>query len=116
VSRDSAVGIATGYGLDGRGVGVRVPVGSRFFSTSSRPVLGPTQPPIQWVSGALSPGVKRPGREDDHALPISAKVEKNVDLYIHSPIRLDGVVLNQLSTVTTLSFFPRTFYLHIFQI
>jgi hypothetical protein len=29
-SRDSAIGIATGYGLDGRGVGVRVPVGARF--------------------------------------------------------------------------------------
>jgi hypothetical protein len=27
-SRDSSVGIATGYGLDDRGVGVRVPVGS----------------------------------------------------------------------------------------
>jgi hypothetical protein len=31
-SRDSVVGIATGYGLDNRGVGVRVPVGSRIFS------------------------------------------------------------------------------------
>jgi hypothetical protein len=30
-SRDSVVGIATGYGLDGRGVGVRVPVRSRIF-------------------------------------------------------------------------------------
>jgi hypothetical protein len=30
-NRDSAVGIATGYGLDGRGVGVRVPVGAWFF-------------------------------------------------------------------------------------
>jgi hypothetical protein len=30
-SRDSVVGIATGYGLDDRGVGVRVPVGSRIF-------------------------------------------------------------------------------------
>jgi hypothetical protein len=38
--------------------GVRVPVGSRiFFSVSSRPTLGSTQP-IQWVPGALSPGVK----------------------------------------------------------
>jgi hypothetical protein len=27
--------------------------------TSSRPVLRPTQPPIQDVPGALSPGVKR---------------------------------------------------------
>jgi hypothetical protein len=29
-SRDSEVGITTGYGLDSRGVGVRVPVGARF--------------------------------------------------------------------------------------
>jgi hypothetical protein len=31
VSRDSAVGIANGYGLDDGGVGVRVLVGSRQF-------------------------------------------------------------------------------------
>jgi hypothetical protein len=31
-SRDSAVGIATGYRLDDQGVRVRVPVGSRIFS------------------------------------------------------------------------------------
>jgi hypothetical protein len=30
-SRDSSVGIATGYGLDDRGAGVRVPVESRIF-------------------------------------------------------------------------------------
>jgi hypothetical protein len=30
-SRDSSVGIATAYGLDDRGVGVRVTVGSRNF-------------------------------------------------------------------------------------
>jgi hypothetical protein len=30
--RDSSVGIATGYELDDRGVGVRVPEGSRIFS------------------------------------------------------------------------------------
>jgi hypothetical protein len=30
--RDSAVGIATGYGMDGRGIEVRVPVGSKEFS------------------------------------------------------------------------------------
>jgi hypothetical protein len=35
-SRDSAVGIATSYGLDDRGVGVRVPVGSRIFSSPNR--------------------------------------------------------------------------------
>jgi hypothetical protein len=31
-SRDSIVGIATAYGLDDLGVGVRVPLGSRIFS------------------------------------------------------------------------------------
>jgi hypothetical protein len=51
--------IATGYGLKDRGVGVRVPVGARIFSASSRPALGPTRPRIQWVPGALTPGVKR---------------------------------------------------------
>jgi hypothetical protein len=35
--RDSAIGISTGYGLDGRGVGVRVPVGARFFAPPRRP-------------------------------------------------------------------------------
>jgi hypothetical protein len=36
-SRDSAVGIATGYGLDGRGFGVRFPVRLRIFSSPRRP-------------------------------------------------------------------------------
>jgi hypothetical protein len=55
--------------------------------------LGPTQPPIQWVPGALSLGVKRPGREADHSLPSSAEV-KNVWSYTSTPpIRLHGVML-----------------------
>jgi hypothetical protein len=36
-SRNSAVGIATGYGLNDRRVGVRVPVGSKIFSSPHRP-------------------------------------------------------------------------------
>jgi hypothetical protein len=36
-SRDSAVGIAIGYGMDDRGVGVRVLVESRIFSSTRRP-------------------------------------------------------------------------------
>jgi hypothetical protein len=40
------------------------------------PALGPTQPPVQWVPGVLSPGVKaRPGRDADHSPPSSAEVE-----------------------------------------
>jgi hypothetical protein len=72
------VGIATGYWLDDRGFGV--PSSGRdknfLFSTSSRPALESTQPPIQWVPGALSPGVKRPGHEADHSPPTSAEVKK----------------------------------------
>ena len=41
----NVVGIATGYGLDGPGD--RIPVGGGDFPHLSRPVLGPTQPPVQ---------------------------------------------------------------------
>jgi hypothetical protein len=77
-NRDSSVGITTGYRLDDRGVGIRVPVGLRifFFFTSFRSALGSTQPPIQWLPGALSPRVKRPGRKADHSSPASAEVKK----------------------------------------
>jgi hypothetical protein len=34
---DSSVGIATGYDLHGRGVGVRVPVEATIFSSPCRP-------------------------------------------------------------------------------
>jgi hypothetical protein len=46
-----------------------------LFATVSRPVLGTIQHPIQWVLGALSPGVKRPGREAYHSLPSNAEVK-----------------------------------------
>jgi hypothetical protein len=46
------------------------------YSMSSRPALRFTQPPIQRVPPATSPGVKRPGREADHSPPTSAEVKK----------------------------------------
>jgi hypothetical protein len=49
-----------------------------------RTTLGPTKPPIQWVPGALSLEVKRPGREVDHS-PSSAEVKECVEIYLHSP-------------------------------
>jgi hypothetical protein len=61
-----------GYGLDGR---VSIPGRGKIllFSIATRPDLGPTQPPIQWV-----PGVKRPGREADHSPRPSAEVKKSL--------------------------------------
>jgi hypothetical protein len=44
-----------------------------FICTSSRPNLGPTQPPIRWVPEVLSTGMKRPGREADLSPPSSAE-------------------------------------------
>jgi hypothetical protein len=78
VENMSRFNIVTGYGLSDTGVAVRVLGGSKdfLFSASSRPALGPTQPPIRWVLGALSPGVKRQGREADHSPPNSAEVKK----------------------------------------
>jgi hypothetical protein len=48
-----------------------------LLATVSRPPLGPTRPPIQWILGALSAGVKWPGHEADHSPPSSVEV-KNV--------------------------------------
>jgi hypothetical protein len=76
--RDSSVGIATGCRLNDGAVGVPSlgRVKNFLFSTSSRPVLGPTRPPIQWVPGALSPVIKGLGHEADHSPPTSAEVKK----------------------------------------
>jgi len=63
-------------------------MGLFLFATASRPALGPTQPPIQWV-----PGVKRPGREADYSPPSSAAV-KNAWSCNYTPQCLHGVVLN----------------------
>jgi hypothetical protein len=65
-----------------------------LFTTASRTALGPTQPPIQWVTGAVSLGVKQPGRKAFHSLPSSAKVKECVELYLQTPIRLHVVVLS----------------------
>jgi hypothetical protein len=55
-----------------------------LFTTASRPALGLTQLPIEWVPGVLSLGVKRPGREADHSPPSSAEAKEWVELYLHS--------------------------------
>jgi hypothetical protein len=57
----SSVGTATGYDLDDSGIESRW---ERDFPHLSRPALGSTQPPVQWVPG-LSWGIKRPERDAD---------------------------------------------------
>jgi hypothetical protein len=68
-------GIGLDYILNDRWLESRQTLGVFLFTTVSRPALGPTQPPIQWVPGALSLGVKRPEREADHSPPSSAEVK-----------------------------------------
>jgi hypothetical protein len=93
---DSAVGIATSYGLHDRGVGVRVPVVSRIFSPPRRSdgLWVPANLPSNGYRGLFPRGVKRPGREVDHSPPTSADVKKTLGPHIHSPVSLHGVVLN----------------------
>jgi hypothetical protein len=66
--------------------GVSFPVGARdfFYFAAPRLALGPTQPSIQWVPGAICPGVKRPEREADHLPPVSAGVN-NTWIYTSTP-------------------------------
>jgi hypothetical protein len=57
-------------------------------------------------------GVKLPGRESNthlHLVPAS----KTVELYLHSHMRLHGVVLNWLRTGTTLLFFSVVLPAHL---
>jgi hypothetical protein len=59
--------------------------GWEFFSSPvSRTARGPSQPPIQWVPGALFLEVKQLGYEADHSPPSSAEVKEWVELYLHS--------------------------------
>jgi hypothetical protein len=58
----SSVSIVSGYGLDDVAIEVRSPKEAKGFfplASVSRPALGPTQPPVQWVTGVLSLGLKR---------------------------------------------------------
>jgi hypothetical protein len=72
MGHDSSVGIANGYGLDGPGIESRW---GRNFPHTSKPALGPTQPPVQRVPG-LSLGVKRPERGVDHPPHLTPRLKK----------------------------------------
>jgi hypothetical protein len=80
----STLNLGNAYGLDDREFDSRKELEILHFTTASRPALGPTQPPIQWVSVTLSLVVKRPRREADHSPPSNAEV-KNAWSYTSTP-------------------------------
>jgi hypothetical protein len=94
-SRDSVVSIATGYGLDDRGVGVRVPVGSRIFCSPCPPdrFWGPTSLVPNGYRGLFPRGhSSRSVRLTTHFQPVPRSRKYGS---IHPlPICLHGVVLN----------------------
>jgi len=85
-----AESLALGYRLDDRDYRVRFPEGAGNFSLhhSVQTGSGTHLDSYPMGTGDLSSGVKWPEHEADH-LPASS-----VDLYLYSPIRLHGMVLN----------------------
>jgi hypothetical protein len=61
-------------------------MGFFLFATASKLALGPTQPPIQLVTGILFPEAKRPWRESSHSP--SSTTDDSTNLMCH------GVVLS----------------------
>jgi hypothetical protein len=92
-SRDNSVGIAMGYRMDGRG---SIPdTGKTLFSSPQRPdrLWGPPS--------LLSNGYRRffPVGQSGRGVNLTAHLHlvprsKLVGLHLHSPIRLNGLVLN----------------------
>jgi hypothetical protein len=79
-SHDSSVDRALVYGLDDRGPWIRFPAEAWNFSLHYHVQNG-----SEAQQGALSLGVKWPGREANHSPPSSAEVKECVELYVHSP-------------------------------
>jgi hypothetical protein len=92
-----------GYVLDDRGSRIQLPGRAGNFSLHHRVQNGSGVHQASYRMGIRGsfPDVKRPGREADHLPPSSVQVKRWVELYLHSPILLHGVVLS-LSTGTTL--------------
>ena len=73
VGRDSSVGIATGYRLNGPGIESRW---GRNFPHLSRPALGPHPASCTMGTGCFPGGKERPGRDALPSPPSSAVIKK----------------------------------------
>jgi hypothetical protein len=88
-----------------------------LFSTQFTPVLGPTQPPIQWVPGALSSGVMRARPEDDHSPPTNAEVKKTW-LYtstLHVPYWRSAEVVKHRDSLNFTCFYRTCYPFYMFR-
>ena len=75
-SCDSIVGtVTTLWGGQSR-VDFQLGQGISFFSKTSGPALGPTQPPIQWTMEVISLEMKWLEHKADHSPPSIAKIKK----------------------------------------
>jgi hypothetical protein len=72
MGRNSSVGTATRYGLDGPGD--RIPVGTTYFCAPVRTGRG-THPASYTMGTGSFPGIKRPGRGVGHTPPSSFEVK-----------------------------------------
>jgi len=72
----NSLSIATRLRAGRLGFESQLGLGMFLFATSvSRPAPGPNQPPIPWVPGAPSLGVKRWRREANHSPPTGAEIK-----------------------------------------
>ena len=81
MDHDSAVSIATGYGLGGLGI---ESLWGQYFPHQSRHGLGPLQPPMQWVP-SLFPGGKAARAWRWPQTSSSAEDKITVELYLYQP-------------------------------
>jgi hypothetical protein len=79
-----AVFIATRLWAGQSGLDSRLGKEMFLFPIASRPGLGPTQAPIQWAPGALSPGVTRQVHKATTHLQFVSR-SGMVELYLHHP-------------------------------
>jgi hypothetical protein len=85
-SRDSSVGVATGYRRDDGGVGTRVPARQEFshFHVQTDSGAHPVSYPMGTGGAFPGEGVKRQGREADHS-PVTTAEVKQMWIYTSFP-------------------------------